>query len=82
MNTHIRHELLARSPNFFSQGGAEHHDLLVVGSSPENLLDVTTHVYIGFPKYEIIVEIITVRQKRRTKFRAEQVPSAYSSSDC
>ena len=82
MDTHIRHELLARNADFLGECGAEHHDLLVMRGYTENFLDVTTHVYIGFPKYEIIVEIITVRQKRRTKFRAEQVPSAYSSSDC
>lgn len=42
--THVSHELLARHPDLLRERGAEHHDLLVVGGRPENLLNITTHV--------------------------------------
>lgn len=41
---YILHELSADGPDFFAQGGAEHHDLLLVWRHAENLLNVTTHV--------------------------------------
>ena len=42
---HVRHELLARNPDILCQGGAEHHDLLVVRSGPEDLLNISAHVW-------------------------------------
>jgi hypothetical protein len=44
-SSYIGHELLARHANFLRQSSAEHHDLFVMGSSPENFLHVTTHVW-------------------------------------
>lgn len=41
---YILHELSADGTDFFAQGGAEHHDLLLVWGHAENLLDVTSHV--------------------------------------
>jgi len=38
------HELLAGCSDILREGGREHHDLLVVGSSSEDLLDVSSHV--------------------------------------
>lgn len=40
----VLHELLASGPDLLGQGGREHHDLLVVRSSSEDLLDVSSHV--------------------------------------
>lgn len=40
----VAHELLADRANFLRQGGAEHHDLLLGGSSAEDLLDVAAHI--------------------------------------
>ncbi len=44
-DTHALHELLARYANFLGEGGGEHHDLLLVGSGPEDLLDIAAHVW-------------------------------------
>lgn len=41
---HVCHELFASCPDVLGKGGAEHHDLLVVGCGSEDLLDVTAHV--------------------------------------
>lgn len=41
---YILHELSADWTDLFTQGGAEHHDLLLVGSHTENLLDISAHV--------------------------------------
>ena len=41
------HELFARSSDILGQGGREHHDLLVVRSGSEDLLDVSSHVCMG-----------------------------------
>lgn len=41
---HIRHEFFAGNTDFLRQGGAKHHDLLVVGSGAEDFLDIPTHV--------------------------------------
>lgn len=43
-DTYIVHELAAHRTNLLAQGGREHHDLLVVGSGAEDLLDITAHV--------------------------------------
>jgi len=40
----VTHELLAGSLDITGEGGSEHHDLLVVGSLLENVLDVSSHV--------------------------------------
>jgi len=40
----VLHELLADGLDIVRQGGGEHHDLLLLGSGAEDLLDVTTHV--------------------------------------
>lgn len=40
----VAHEFLADGSNLLGEGGAEHHDLLVGGSSTENLLNVAAHV--------------------------------------
>lgn len=41
---YILHELSADWSDIFTQGGAEHHDLLLMGSHTENLLDISAHV--------------------------------------
>ena len=46
MDSYVRHGLLARNPDVLGQGGAEHHDLLVVRSVPEDLLNVSAHVWM------------------------------------
>ena len=42
--TYVGHELLACSPNFLGKGGAEHHDLFVVGGGSEDFLNIAAHV--------------------------------------
>lgn len=47
VNVHLHgvvHKLFADWANLVGEGGAEHHDLLLVGSGEENLLYVTAHV--------------------------------------
>lgn len=41
----ILHKLLADGSDLLGEGSAEHHDLLLGGGSPEDFLNVTTHVY-------------------------------------
>lgn len=41
---YILHELSADWSDLFTQGGAEHHDLLLMGSRTENLLYISAHV--------------------------------------
>jgi len=41
---YVGHEFLACSPNLLGKGGAEHHDLFVVGGGPEDFLNIATHV--------------------------------------
>jgi hypothetical protein len=41
---HRLHELFTGGSDLLGEGGGEHHDLLVVGSSSEDLLDVSSHV--------------------------------------
>lgn len=41
----VLHELLADGLDLVGQSGREHHDLLLLGSGTENLLDVATHVW-------------------------------------
>ena len=38
--------LLADRPDVLAEGGGEHHHLLLVGSGPEDLLDVPPHVQL------------------------------------
>ena len=38
------HELFTGGSDLLGEGGREHHDLLVVGCSSEDLLDVSSHV--------------------------------------
>lgn len=40
----VLHELLADGPGLFGQGGTEHHDLLLLWGSSEDLLHVSAHV--------------------------------------
>jgi hypothetical protein len=42
--TYALHELLAGGTDLLGEGGREHHNLLVVGSGTEDLLNVTAHV--------------------------------------
>jgi hypothetical protein len=42
--TYVIHEFLARNANLLRQGGAEHHNLLVVGGDPEDFLNVAAHI--------------------------------------
>ena len=42
--SYVLHELLADWSDVLREGGAEHHHLLLVGSSAENLLHVASHV--------------------------------------
>jgi len=42
----VAHELLAGVLDVSGEGGGEHHDLLVVGSLLENVLDVSSHVHL------------------------------------
>ena len=44
MATYILHELLADGTDVLGERGGEHHDLLLVGRVPEDLLHVTPHV--------------------------------------
>merc|ERR1719318_2554734 len=45
VNLHwILHKLLADRPDVLAEGGAEHHDLLLVGGGSEYLLHITAHV--------------------------------------
>merc|ERR1719273_1139728 len=47
VNLHgVLHELLADRPDVLAEGGGEHHHLLLVGSGPEDLLDVPPHVQL------------------------------------
>lgn len=39
------HELLADRADGITEGGGEHHHLLVVGSHAEDLLDISSHLY-------------------------------------
>lgn len=48
--TYIGHEFLACYTDVFCESGAEHHDLFVVRSHPEDFLDVAAHVY-----WEVVV---------------------------
>lgn len=41
---YILHELSADWSDLFTQGGAEHHDLLLMGSHTKNLLYISAHV--------------------------------------
>ena len=41
---YILHELSADWSDLFAQGGTEHHDLLLMRSHTENLLDISAHV--------------------------------------
>ena len=43
---YVIHELLADGPDLLGEGGAEHHDLLLVGRVLEHLLHISAHVYI------------------------------------
>lgn len=43
-DTYVGHEFLACRSNLLREGGAEHHDLLVVGSDTEDLLNIPAHV--------------------------------------
>lgn len=43
--TYILHELLADGPDVLAEGGAEHHDLLLVRRRTEDLLHVASHVW-------------------------------------
>jgi len=48
LNQHLRrvaHELLASELDVAGEGGSEHHNLLVVRSLLENVLDVASHVH-------------------------------------
>jgi hypothetical protein len=49
-NTHVAHKLLAGDPNLLCEGGAEHHDLLVVRGDAEDFLYVAAHVCRGSEK--------------------------------
>lgn len=40
----VLHELLAGDAGVLAQGSREHHNLLVVGGGPEDLLDVAAHI--------------------------------------
>lgn len=40
----VLHELAADGLDLLGEGGREHHDLLLVGSGTEDVLDVGTHV--------------------------------------
>lgn len=42
--THVLHELFAGGANLLGERGREHHDLLLVRSGAENVLDVAAHV--------------------------------------
>lgn len=41
---YVLHELLADRSNILAEGGAEHHHLLAVWSTAENLLNVFPHI--------------------------------------
>ena len=43
--TYILHELLADGSDVLAEGGAEHHDLLLVRRRTEDLLHVASHVW-------------------------------------
>ena len=43
----VLHELAADGLDLLGQGGREHHDLLLLRGSTEDLLNVATHVYRG-----------------------------------
>jgi hypothetical protein len=43
----VAHELLTSELDVARKGGSEHHNLLVVRSFLENVLDVTSHVYFN-----------------------------------
>jgi hypothetical protein len=43
-STYIVHELGTNRSNILAQSSREHHDLLAVWSSTENLLNITTHI--------------------------------------
>jgi hypothetical protein len=45
--SYVLHKLLAHGSNFLAQGGTEHHNLLVVRGSSEDVLDVFTHICIN-----------------------------------
>ncbi len=57
MLSYILKELLAHGPDLLGERGREHHDLLVMRSHPEDLLDSPSHVLIN--KYFGILGIPT-----------------------
>ena len=42
--TYVLHEFAAHWSNLLAQSCTEHHDLLLVGCDPEDVLNVTPHV--------------------------------------
>lgn len=46
-STHVGHELLTGWSDLFSESSTEHHDLLVVRSGTEDVLNVSSHVFGG-----------------------------------
>lgn len=40
----VLHELAADGLDFLRKGGREHHDLLLLGSSTEDVLNITSHI--------------------------------------
>lgn len=41
----VLHELPADRLDLVREGGREHHDLLLLRGGPEDLLDITTHIF-------------------------------------
>lgn len=65
------HELSADGTDLFTQGGTEHHDLLLVRGHTKDLLDITPHVkllqhLVAFVQDEVLdvaqVETLVARQ--------------------
>ena len=62
------HELLANGADLLGEGGGEHHDLLVVGSGAEDVLNVFPHVCVQRERKKKENELLHfLREKDRRK---------------
>lgn len=58
--THVGHELLADGADLLGQGGAEHHDLLLVRRHLEDVLQVAAHVCTTHSLVSAHVSVVSV----------------------
>lgn len=56
--THVLHELLAGRSDVLSEGSTEHHDLLVVRSRTEDILDISSHLFECGNRGSRMIEVV------------------------